>query len=83
MELAASVDADEADRIWFRTRVADSIESIRDVRAFEVARTRGHIHPTAQDIAQNQQLLVDARREIFGALQDLILVTRYLFLREA
>ncbi len=82
LELAASVEADELDRIWFQTRVADSIEHIRNCRVFEVERSRGTINPSPQEVAQNQEILADSRKEIFAALQDLIHVTRYLFLRE-
>jgi hypothetical protein len=82
LELAASVQADDLDRHWFHQRVADSIEHIRDARAFDLARRNGEIHPTAREIAQNDKILDEARRELFTAIQELISVSRYLFLRE-
>jgi hypothetical protein len=82
LDLAAATEADELDRTWFETRVADAIELIHNCHIFEAERAEGLTHPSEQEVAQNRTILEDSRKEIFSALQDLLLITRYMFLRE-
>jgi len=77
IDLAASIDAESTDKARFNRRVADSVQLIRDAQAFTAAQRDGILTPTSLEISRNQQQIVEARKEIFDAIQDLAVASRY------
>ena len=82
IDLADSIAPNGAARAWFHRRVADSIQHIRDDQALAAAQRDGTVFPSSEEISGSHQQAARARKEIFDALQDLLVVSCYLRRRE-